>query len=150
MSVRAVRRARCVLPCFVHGLTSEVNSRMQCVAKIMAMPGTRRTVARLCMFGFAACDEGGPGFVKASVRTVTSARQVGMRMQSEFRGTHRDARVGANNTSEKAEQTGTWVHQVARALEELLREEKQEFKTLEQKKKAKDAKKIRGIVHEND
>ena len=25
---------------FVHELTSEVNSRMQCVAKIMAMPGT--------------------------------------------------------------------------------------------------------------
>ena len=51
---------------FVHELT-EANSRMKCVAKIMAMPGTRTTVADLCMFGLAACDEGGPGFVKASV-----------------------------------------------------------------------------------
>ena len=38
---------------FVHQLTSEVNSRMQCVAKIMAMPGTRKTVADLRMFGWA-------------------------------------------------------------------------------------------------
>ena len=42
---------------FVHELTSEVNSRMQCVAKIMAMPRTRTTVADLRMFGLAACDE---------------------------------------------------------------------------------------------
>ena len=41
---------------FVHELTPEVNSRMQCVAKIMAMPGTRTTVADVCMFGLAACD----------------------------------------------------------------------------------------------
>ena len=33
--------------------TSEVNSRMQCVAKIMAMPGTRTIVADLCMFRLA-------------------------------------------------------------------------------------------------
>ena len=48
---------------FVHELTSEVNSRMKCVAKIIAMPGTRTAVADLCMFGLAACDERGPGFV---------------------------------------------------------------------------------------
>ena len=42
---------------FVHELTSEVNSGMRCVAKIMAMQGTRTTVADLCMFGLAACDE---------------------------------------------------------------------------------------------
>ena len=36
---------------FVHELTSEVNSRMYCVAKIMAIPGTRATAADLCMFG---------------------------------------------------------------------------------------------------
>ena len=98
---------------FVHVLTSEVNSRMKCVVKIMAMPGTRTTVADLCMFGLAACDEGGPRFVKASVRTVTNARQVGMRMQNECAGTHRHARVDANNTFEMMEQTGTWEHQVA-------------------------------------
>ena len=45
---------------FVHELTPEVNSSTQCVAKIMAMPGTRKTAADLCMFGLAACDEGEP------------------------------------------------------------------------------------------
>ena len=40
---------------FVHELTSEVDSRMLCVTKIMAMPGTRTTVADLCMFGLASC-----------------------------------------------------------------------------------------------
>ena len=43
---------------FVHELTSEVNSRMRCMAKAMAMPGIRTAVADLCMFGLAACDEG--------------------------------------------------------------------------------------------
>ena len=42
---------------FAHELTSEANSRMRCVAKIMPMPGTRTAVADLCMFGLAACDE---------------------------------------------------------------------------------------------
>ena len=32
-------------PYFVHELTSEVNSRIRCVAKIIAMSGTRTTVA---------------------------------------------------------------------------------------------------------
>ena len=40
----------------VHELTSEVNSRMKCVTKIMAMLGTRKIVADLCVFGLAACD----------------------------------------------------------------------------------------------
>ena len=53
------------------------------------------------------------------------------------------------STSEKIEQTATWVYQVARAAEEQSREDKQELKTREQKKRAKDAKRIRGIVHEN-
>ena len=105
-------------------------------------------VVDLCMFGLAACDEGGPGFVDASVRTVTNTRQVGMRTQSKCTGTHRHARAVANNTSEKMEQAGTWVHQVARAMEGQLREDMQELKTREQKQKAKDAKSIRGIVHE--
>ena len=120
------------------------------MTKIMAMPGTRTTVADLCMFGLAACDEGGPGFVKASVRTVTTARQVGMRMRSKCTGTHRHDRVDASNTIEKKEKTRTWVHHAARAMEEQLREDQQELKLREQKKKAKDAKRIRGIVDEND
>ena len=115
--------------CFVHELASEVNSKMTFVTKILAMPETTTTVADLCVLGLAACDEGGPGFVNASVWTVTNARQVGMRMQRECTGTHRHAYVGANSTSENLEQTGTWVHQdqVARAPEERLRVDKQEL-----------------------
>ena len=65
---------------FVHELTSEASSRMKCIVKIMAVPGTRAAVADLCMFGLAACDDGGPGFVNASVRTITNARQVGVQL----------------------------------------------------------------------
>ena len=95
---------------FVHELSSEVYSRMECVAKIMAMPRTRTDSG---MFGLAASQEGGPGFVNARVRTVTNARQVGMRMRSKCTGAHRHARVDASNTIEKREHTGTWVRQVA-------------------------------------
>ena len=70
--------------------------------------------------------------------------------KSECTGTHRHARVNANNKSEKGEHTGTWVRQAARALEEQLRKDKQELKTREPKEKAEDAKRIRGIVHENN
>ena len=64
---------------------------------------------------------------------------------------HRRARVGARNTIENMEHTGTWwVPQVARVMEEQLREEQQELEMREQKKKAKDAKRTRGIDHEND
>ena len=113
---------------FVHELTSEVNSRMKCMTKITAMPGTRTTVADLCMFGLAACDEGGAGFVKASVRTVT---------------THRPCSCWLK-------QSGIWVRQVARAMEEQLRGNQQELETGELKKKAKDAERIRVTVHESD
>ena len=37
---------------FVHELTSEEKTRMKCVAKIVAMPGTRTIVADLCMFAW--------------------------------------------------------------------------------------------------
>ena len=72
------------------------------------------------------------------------------RMQRKYTGTHPHARVGANNSSEKMEQSGTWVHLVAQAMEDQLREDKQELKVWEQQKKAKDAKRILGIVHESD
>ena len=64
----------------MHELTSEASSRMKCVVKIMAMLVTRAAIADLCMFALAACDDGGPGFVNASVRTMTNARQVGVQM----------------------------------------------------------------------
>ena len=63
---------------------------------------------------------------------------------------HAHARVDANDMNEKAEQTGTWVNQVAQAMEEQLKKDEQELMTRERRKKAKDAQKIRGSVHEND
>ena len=102
--------------------------------KIMAMPGTRTTVADLCMFGLAACDERGPGFVNVSVRTITNARRVGVRLQSKCAGTHRHARVDCDNPTEKGEQTGSWVRQVAQAMEEQLKEDQQELETREKKR----------------
>ena len=65
---------------FVHELTSEASSRMKCGVKVMAMPGTRAAIAHLCMFGLAACDDGGAGFVNASVRTMTSWGAVAKQM----------------------------------------------------------------------
>ena len=66
----------------------------------------------------------------------------------ECTGTHRHAHVDASNTIEKEEQTGTWVRQVARAMQVQLRKDQQELKTREQMKKSKAAKRIGGIVHE--
>ena len=60
---------------------------------------------------------------------------------------HAHARVDANDMNE---QTGTWVNQVAQAMEEQLKKDEQELMTRERRKKAKDAQKIRGSVHEND
>ena len=91
---------------FVHELTPEASSRMKRIVKILAMPGTRAAIADLCMFGLAACDHGGPGFVNASVRTITNARKVGVRLQSKNTGTHRHARVDAEDTIGRKEKTG--------------------------------------------
>ena len=130
-----MKRKRRAVATFVHELTSEVNSRMKCVAKIMAMPGTRAAMADLCMFGLA---DRGPGFVNASVRTITNGRQVGVQLQSKCTGTHRRARVNADNPTEKGEQTGSWVRQVAQAMEEQLKEAQQELETREKKSKVED------------
>ena len=122
---------------------------MRCVAKIMAMPGTRTAVADLCMFGLTACDERRPGIVNVSVRTITNARRAAVRLRSKCTSTHRHAQTNENNAIEK-EQKGTWVRQVAGAMEEQLREDKEGLETHEQKKKTEDAKRIRGIVHDNN
>ena len=106
---------------FVHELTSEASSRMKCTVKMMAMPGTSAAVADLCMFGLAVSDDGGPGFVNASVRTITKARQVGVRLQSKCNGTHRHIRVDAEDVIGRKEQTGTWLREAARATEEQLK-----------------------------
>ena len=117
---------------------------MKCVVKILAMPGTRAAVADLCMFGLAACDDGGPGFVNASVRTITNARQVGVRLNSKCTGTHRHAWVDAG----RREQTGTWVRQAARAIEEQLKKDKQELEMREHRKRAEGANRTCSIIHE--
>ena len=133
---------------FMHELTSEASSIMKFMGRIMAMPATRAVVADLCMFGLAACDNGGPGFVNASVRT-TNFRQVGVQLQSRCIGTHRHARVDTEDTIGRKEQTGTWVRQAARAIEEKLKKDKQELEMREQRKRAEDANRICSIIHEN-
>ena len=99
---------------------------MKCMVKIMAMPGTRAAVADLCMFGLAACDNGGPGFVNASVRKITNARQVGVRLQSKCDA--EDMQDG------QKEQTGTWVRQAATPTEEQLKKDEQELEMRERRK----------------
>ena len=81
----------------------------------------RAAVADLRMFGVAACDDGGPGFVNASVRTIINVRQVGERLQSKCNGTHRHARVDAEDTIGRRERTGTWVREAARGIAEQLK-----------------------------
>ena len=87
---------------------------------VMPVLNIETTGADLCMFGLVACDDGGPGFVNASVRTIANARQVGVRLRSKCAGTHRHAQVNTNNSIEKEERSGTWVRQVAQAMEEQL------------------------------
>ena len=107
---------------FVHDLTSEVNSRTQCMPKVMATPGTRTAVADLCMFGLAACDEGGPGFVNVSVLTITNARRVGLRLQSKCWSMHRCPGQCGKNIREGGTNR-IMVHQVAQAMEDQLKED---------------------------
>ena len=104
------------------------------------------------MFGFAACCQGRPGFVNASVRTVTNARQVGMRMQSKCTGTPRHVHVGVNNTSEKMEQTGRNMGTSSCPSNggTVERGDQRGCKTREQKKKAKVSRRMLGIVHEHN
>ena len=59
--------------------------RLRCMAKVMAAPGTRTAVADLCMFGLAACDEGGP-------RERHPSRQDGRRLTTGNQGSPTCAR----------------------------------------------------------
>ena len=81
--------------------------------------------------------------------TITDARRVAVRLRSECTSTHRHAQTNENNAIGK-EQTGTWVRQVARAMEEGLREDQEGLQTHEQKRRTEDAKRIRGRVHDNN
>ena len=91
----------------------------------------------------------GPWFVNVSVRTITNARHVGVRFRSKCGSMHRHVQVNADNTIETRERTGSWVRQVAQAMEEKLKEDQQELETREHQWKVEDAKRIRRIVHEN-
>ena len=106
----------------------------------MATLGTRTAVAD--------CDEGGPGFVNLIVRTITIARQVGMRLRSECTGTHRHARINQREQHNRERRADRDMG--SRAMEEQLKEHQLEFGMREQKREAEDAKRIRGIVHEHN
>ena len=101
------------------------------------------------MFGLAASDDGGPRSVNANVRTMANARQIGVHLQSKCNGTHRHARLDAEDTIGSREQTGTWVLRAARAIEEQLKKDKQELEIREQRKRAEDGNRICGITHDN-
>ena len=62
----------------------------------------------------------------ANVRTISNARQVGVRLPKHM---HRHARVNADKPTERREKTGSWVRQVAQAMEEQLKEDQQELET---------------------
>ena len=77
-----------------------------------------------------------------------AARQVGVRFQSKCNITHRHARVDAEDVIGKREQTGTWVREAARAIDEQLKKDKQELEMREQRKRAEDANRICSIINE--
>ena len=77
----------------------------------------------------------------ASVRTITNARQVGVRLQSN--------QVDGEDVIGKREQTGTSVREAARAIDEQLKKDKQELEMREQRKRAEDASMICSIINGN-
>ena len=102
---------------FVHELTSEVNSRMRCVAKIMAMPGTRVSSGWL-----RAMKEDQGLSTQANEPSLTRDK---LECGCEANAQARIATLVLTRTtqSRKGEQTRTWVRQVARTMEEQLRED---------------------------
>ena len=74
----------------------------------------------------------------------------GVRLQSKCTGTHRHARVDAEDTIGRKEQTGTWVRQAARAIEEQLKKDKQELRDAGTEARERiDSNKISSIIQEN-
>ena len=93
---------------FVHELTSEVNPRMICVMKIMAMSGARTIEGDLWMLGLARVGRRRIGICQRK-RTDGHQRTTSRIADAEkYTGTHRYTRVDA---------TGTWLHQVAQAIQ---------------------------------
>ena len=78
-----------------------------------------------------------------SVRTIKPTRDKSEHgCKSECNSTHRHARVDAEDVIGKREQTGTWVREAARAIDEQLKKDKQELEMREQRKRAEDANRI--------
>ena len=70
-------------------------------------------------------------------------------MQSKCTGTHRHARVDAEDTIGMKEQTGTWCAKPPEQIEEQLKKDKQELEMRERRRRAEDANRICSITHEN-
>ena len=60
---------------------------------------------------------------------------------------HALTRSGQRRQHNRRERTGSWVRQVAQALEEQLKGDQQELDTREHQRRMEDAKRIHGIVH---
>ena len=121
-ALRLQREDKCHVE-FLCELTSEVNSMMKCVTK-----------ARICQ-----CK-----------RTNDHERATSWSAHAKkVHRTYRHFCAGTNDTSEKVEQAGTWVYSLPSSGGISGERTSRELKTREQKKKAKDAKKTRGIIREN-
>ena len=64
-------------------------------------------------------------YMPAKPACANDKSEYGVRLQSKCIGTHRHARVDAEDTIGRKEQTGTWVRQAARAIEEQVKKDKQ-------------------------
>ena len=60
------------------------------------------------------------------------------------------ARVNADNPTEKGEQTGSWVRQVAQAMEEQMKEDQQELETCQKKRNVEDVQRIKRQKQETE
>ena len=87
------------------------------------------------MFGLAACDDGVPVLVNASVRTITNAREVGSTVAKQMHWLHRHGNMGAPSRQSNG---GTTEKGSPGTLE-----------MREGRKRAEDANRICSITHEN-
>ena len=103
----------------------------------------------MCMFGLVACDDGGPGFVNASMRTITTARQVCVRLQSKCNGTHRHAQSTPKTRSEGGTKREHGCVEPPEQQRNNCKKDMQELEMGEQRKRVEDANKICSNIHEN-
>ena len=133
---------------------------MRCMAGVSWPRQEQERQWRICAcFEPAACDEGGPGFVNASVRTVT-ARETSWNAVAEQMPEHASTRPGQRGYyireggtnrimgSPSCSSNGGTVERGPAGVEDAGT--KQELETREHQKKVEDAKRICRIVHEND